>query len=186
MKNFPALLEERMRIAIIQLWLYEEFRELNLREVDEPHEVIRSLIDMLNQGLLNQDNKVGSYLIDLIESIRKMDIDDKSEFHEMKLSEMLGILLINHIQISDKHKLNAMKPCVISIMKKISSITSFEEARADLWRIDKMSMVAAHLAFAGNARLEGFWDNIVRDFEHSDEEIVLRSIYDEIRNGNYV
>ena len=127
-------------------------------------------------------------------SINFVDIYDRLCLPSVLESPEEGIKVINEILQSfplddygsdDQDKLEAMKPILKFLIMEIKGCKSFTKAKRYLHVMDEIASNAARLAFSGSAKLSNHWGRVINDFEHADEEVVLISIYEDIRNGNY-
>jgi hypothetical protein len=177
-------LNERIVRILGQLWLYEEFGESPLIGIENRRKILNSIsefainaLEMINDG---EDTKLDQLLVELCDA-ENQDVVNV----EQKLHQLLRILSGDD-DLPTQNKMNILESIIVSIIEKIKHKPYFEHAREDLTFLDKIVKVGTRLSYSENIVLSDNMDVIVRDFEHADEETVLRSIYKDIRSGVYL
>ncbi len=185
MADFTKIvLIEQIKDILVQLWLYDEVGKHTPRDVKSRAEILKSTSEWAASALATtegyEDKQLNRMLIDMY------DVPSQSAAEaEQTLHYIMSKLAPDGPGLTDQDKMSALESRALTITHKIEAEPSFDQAKRNLAYLNQLTSVAARLAFTGNAKMSPTMDVMVCDFEHADEETVLRSIYQAIRRGNY-
>ena len=179
-----SVLVKQIKRTLIQFWLFEEFDASMLTGIESCVSILRSVsgfaIDALRTTENHEDACLEHALVELC-GVQHQDMVDAEQTLYQLLSELTG----GNRDLTDQDRLDALEAIAMSTVQEIQLKSDFERARNELAFLEQIAMVAARLAYAGSAELSENMDVMIRDFEHADEQPVLRSIYEDMRIGKY-
>jgi hypothetical protein len=178
------MLIELIKDILVRLWLYDEVGTPPSGDTKSRAEILKSASELAANVLGAtegyEDEQLNRMLIDVYDMKTQSSIEAEQTLHHI-----MSKLAPDGPDLTDQEKLNAIETQALAIAHKIEAKSSFDQAKQCLTHLSQLTTVAARLAFAGNAQVSENMDVMLRDFEHADEDVVLRSIYQDIRKGNY-
>jgi hypothetical protein len=157
-----------------------------MKEIKNPHQIIHALLNSLENELLCARDDESFFWANLIERMSQAVGHEELDRIERILNGVIFEFSPTISILTDQQKLEALEPILKSIVASISLQPTFEQAKSEFTQLDHVISLAARLAFSGDAKLNEDWYKIINDFEHADEDIVIRSIFNDIQNRSYI
>jgi hypothetical protein len=184
-----TMLADKIRFVLNQLWLYEEFHKFSSTGIQigiqNRTQILKSASEFAVNGLQAIEEGEDIFLEETLAGLCHIESENIVEAEQF-LRQTLNTLTTNFYDLTVQDKIQFLDDLTVSIIHKVKQILDFAEARNELNLLDSIARVAARLSFSENAKLSSSLDRIIRDFEHSDEETVLISIYEDIQHGDYL
>jgi hypothetical protein len=176
------MLFEKVKEAMIRLWLYDELGTSTQLGIESRSEILRSISKLAISALEEPEQKEDANVKDALIRLCDLPQRDMAEA-EQRLHQVLSNLSPDYSGLTDQDRMDALEYLAHLLIREISAKPTLEQAKRELSALNHIATVSARLAFAGDAELSESMDKIVRDFEHANEDVVLRSIYQDIRSG---
>lgn len=186
MEDFAAFLAGKIKTALLTLWVIGELSDIPLKSiVGTPTSVLHSLSETATR-LLEMPDKFAGRLGKVIVDICMLNAENLPNAVRM-LEDALMDLTQSKATLTPQEKLQFIEEVAMGMLSRIAQKNDFEAGKTEMHMLERISRLAARIAFSGDViRMTNVLDQIVRDFEHADEDQVLRSLYKDIADGNYL
>ncbi|MGH7494146.1 MAG: hypothetical protein ACREOO_17365 [bacterium] len=175
---------QEMRTALVKLWLLDNLGEIE-EFISNKSKIGEQISDLAIKGLQTNEKLDDKRLEGALISMCDLGSVDPSNLYE-RIVDILNELCAPSFTITDQDKMKELDMLLSPIVEQIKAKQSLEEAAAYLILLRRVSRLAAQLAFSGDADLSKVMDTLIRDFEHADENSIMRSIFNDIQNDSYL
>ncbi|MBN1314079.1 MAG: hypothetical protein JXA42_01380 [Anaerolineales bacterium] len=178
-----GLITERIKIALLQLWLYYQIEECQVIGIKTPEDILQSLI-LFATNILEEIEFIETTQPEIFKTlINLFDISPDSGIEH-------SLLLIYHdldkkSVLSDTEKIQFLVSYIERLIQEIGLEPSFSHAKKLLNIIDQLIAILARLAFKSEKYLDDRMNELLFDFDHVEDETGHRMIFEKIKKSLY-
>ena len=169
--------------ALLKLWAFTEFGAAGEGWLEDAQAVLSRLENFATELLSSEAAAPGTLLFDV--TIDLFGIENAAPPVATSLLREVLIRLGESPELSDGDRLDYLESQAVQILKYVKDCDNFGQAVPLMRALDRVTSLAARIAFTKQCDISQRMLGLIRDFDHGYDIELLKAIYLEVKRGQY-